>query len=145
MRSVVHALVGYIATLVAFVVLDAGWLGLFAVEMFKAHLGSILREQANVGAAIAFYVVYAAGLYALAVRPALQAGVLRKAAASGALVGLTAYAAFDLTNLAVIAGWPLGLALADMTWGTLASSLAASAGYAFAAWWEDRASTHDRE
>lgn len=78
MRSVVHALVGYIATLVAFVVLDAGWLGLFAVEMFKAHLGSILREQANVGAAIAFYVVYAAGLYALAVRPALQAGVLRR-------------------------------------------------------------------
>lgn len=145
MRSILHALLGYAATLVAFLALDAAWLGLFAIEMFNVHIGAILREAPNVGAVVAFYVVYAAGLHVLAVRPARQTGSLRQAAASGALVGLTAYATFDLTNLAIIAGWPLELAIADMTWGTVASALAATAGYTFAAWSENRARTRARE
>ena len=48
---------------------------------------------------------------------------------NGALLGLTAYATFDLTNLAIINGWTLGLAALDMAWGTVLSAIAAVAGY----------------
>ena len=52
------------------------------------------------------------------------------AATHGAVLGLTAYATFDLTSLAIIKGWTPGLAAVDMAWGTVLSAIAAVAGYA---------------
>ena len=49
-------------------------------------------------------------------------------ATRGAAFGLIAYATYDLTNLATLKGWPLGLAAADVAWGTFASAVAATAG-----------------
>jgi uncharacterized membrane protein len=122
-------LLGYTATLIAFVLLDAAWLALFAIEMFKHAVGPILREQPDILAAVAFYLIYAAGLFALAVRPAAVSHSLRMAITNGAIVGLTAYATFDLTNLAVIQGWTPAIVLMDMAWGAAASATAAALGY----------------
>ena len=107
-------LVAYIATLIAFVALDVTWLMLVAVGLFQSQLGAILRPQPDLIAAAAFYPIYAGGLVMLAVRPALRARSLISAAANGAILGLTAYATFDLTNLAIIKGWTLGLALIEI-------------------------------
>lgn len=139
MHTVKTALIGYAATLCAFVVLDAIWLQFVAIEMFRQNVGAILRDQPDVGAAVAFYAIYAAGLYGLAVRPALAVQQRQAALANGALVGLTAYATFDLTNLAIIAGWTPKLAVLDIGWGTVASAIAALAGYAVASHWSPRA------
>ena len=129
-----RSLLGYGATLSAFVALDAAWLALFAIDLFERQVGAILREQPNMGAVMAFYPIYAAGLYTLAVCPASQERSRRRAVVNGSVLGLAAYAAFDLTNLAIIAGWTIELALTDMAWGTVASALAATAGYAAASW-----------
>ena len=43
----------------------------------------------------------------------------------GGAIGLTAYATYNLTNLATLKGWASQLALLDMAWGTVASGLAA--------------------
>ena len=45
------------------------------------------------------------------------------------MFGLAAYATYDLTNFATLQGWPLSLALTDLAWGALASTLASIAGY----------------
>jgi uncharacterized membrane protein len=119
-----------LASLLAFLILDAAWLSLVAVDLFQIRLGPILRPAPMVGAMIAFYLIYAAGLVVLAVRPALTANSWRMAAALGAVLGLTAYATFDLTNLAVIDRWTIGLAVADIAWGVAASTIAALVGYA---------------
>ena len=119
----------FAASLLTFVVLDAAWLMLVAIGQFQAQLGPILHPQPNLMAAAAFYVIYASGLVLLAVGPALQQRSLAVAATNGAVLGLTAYATFDLTNLAVIKGWTVGLALLDMSWGTALSCVAAVAGY----------------
>lgn len=123
-----------IASLVTFLVLDAAWLSLVAVELFQRQLGPILRPSPMVGAIAAFYVIYACGLVMLAVHPALVQGSSRGAAWRGAVLGLTAYATFDLTNLAVIERWSLALAVADMAWGVTATTLSALAGYAMGRW-----------
>ena len=36
--------------------------------------------------------------------------------------GLVTYATYDLTNLATLTGWPLGLTLVDLAWGTVLSA-----------------------
>lgn len=118
-----------VGTLLAFALVDAAWIGLFAVDFFKSQLGPLVRAQPDLMAAAAFYPLYAAGLVVLAVLPAWSERSAVRAAGRGGLLGLTAYGTFDLTNLAIIQGWTLQVALVDMAWGTFASALAAFAGY----------------
>jgi uncharacterized membrane protein len=119
-----------LAALLAFVMLDVVWLTLLAIDVFQSQIGPILRPAPMLGAIVAFYLVYATGLVVLAVRPALASNSWQTAATLGAVVGLTAYATFDLTSLAVIERWTIGIAVADIAWGVAASTLAALAGYA---------------
>jgi uncharacterized membrane protein len=125
--------VGYVATLVVFLVVDGIWLAFVASGLFRDAVGDLLRATPYLPAVVAFYVIYPVGLFVLAVRPAIAAGSGMMAATHGSMVGLTAYAAFDLTNLAIIAGWPVWLAVLDMAWGTLVSALAAVAGFVIGA------------
>jgi len=118
----------YLASLVAFLAVDAVWLLLVAAPLFAARLGDWLRPAPDLSAAAAFYLIYAAGLTGLAVLPTRRQASLAAAAAKGALLGLTAYATFDLTALAILQRYTLDLALADIAWGTAASSVAALAG-----------------
>lgn len=127
-------LVTYAAILAAFVAIDATWLVLVAGGLFQVHVGALLSDRPDWAAALAFYVIYAGGLLLLAVLPALKAHSLAEASVKGGILGLTAYATFDLTNLAILRGWSLELSLIDMTWGTVASSVAAAMGYAAGAW-----------
>jgi len=79
--------------------------------------------------AVAFYLLFAAGLVVLAVRPGLEAGSLRLATGNGAMLGLVAYATYDLTNQATLRNWTTALTLTDLAWGTLLSAIAATVGY----------------
>jgi uncharacterized membrane protein len=121
--------IGFVATLLVFVVSDAAWLTLYAIDMFQREIGPLLRAQPHFGAAAAFYVIYAVALTLLAVRPALELRSAQAATWRGALLGLAAYATYDLTNYATLEAWSLTLALKDLGWGTFASGLASIAGY----------------
>ena len=112
-------------TLVGLLVLDVPWLMSTAEPLYRPALGAHLAAVPDLRAAGLFYLLYAVGLTALAVRP-LEAGVSwRSALARGALFGLVAYATYDLTNQATMAGWPWALTAIDMVWGTVLSGAAA--------------------
>jgi uncharacterized membrane protein len=64
-----------------------------------------------------------------AISPALQSQSWRTALVLGLLLGLLAYGTYDMTNLATLRRWPVALALVDMTWGSLLTGRAATAGY----------------
>ncbi|MDA0342317.1 MAG: DUF2177 family protein, partial [Proteobacteria bacterium] len=78
---------------------------------------------------VVFYVGYVAGVVYFAVLPALREGSWRAAARRGALLGLLAYATYDMTNLATLVGWSLPVSLVDMAWGMVITGTAATAGY----------------
>lgn len=118
----------YIATLLTFLVVDAAWLMLYAGGLFMREVGPLLRPRPEWTAAGLFYLIYAAGLVALAVRPAIRDDSLATAALNGAILGLTAYATFELTALSILSGWSRTVAVVDIAWGTLVSGLAAVAG-----------------
>ena len=46
------------------------------------------------------------------------------------MFGFCAYATYDLTNQATLKTWSTTITVIDMAWGTLLTTLAASAGFA---------------
>jgi uncharacterized membrane protein len=104
-------------------VLDAVWLGLVAASLYDEQLGALRADEVNGAAAGAFYLVYVAGLVHFVTAPALaHKHNLAVTARQGALLGVVAYATWDLTNLAVIEGFPAALVPVDLTWGAILSA-----------------------
>ena len=125
-------LIAYASTLVTLLAIDALWLTVLMGSTYKSYLGELMLSQPKLIPAAIFYLLYAVGLVAFAIVPALREGGWRHAALMGALLGLVAYATYDLSNLATLRGWPLPLTFIDIAWGTLLSAIAASVGFYFA-------------
>ena len=124
----------YLATLVAFVVIDGLWLGVVAKNFYQKHLGEMLRDNPNWIAAILFYLLFIGGLLIFAILPGLQAESAKKALVHGALFGLMTYATYDLTNLATLKGWPIKVTVVDLIWGTVLAGAVSVCGYAAGRW-----------
>ena len=120
----------YAATFVVMVALDMVWLGVVAKSFYQDGIGHLMAEKPVVSVAVAFYVMYAIGLVFFAVVATEAATGYGKTVLHGALFGFFAYATYDLTNLATLKNWPVGLALLDMAWGTVVSAISAVAGKA---------------
>ena len=122
-------LIAYVAAGLAFLIVDAIWLGTMANILYRPLLGEMLEPQFKLAPAAIFYLIYIAGIVFFAVMPALAGGGLGKAMLNGAVLGLVAYATYDLTNHATLQGWPMTLTLVDIPWGMFVTAVGASAGY----------------
>ena len=122
-------LLAYLGAAVAFIVLDAIWLGIVAKNFYFTQLAGLLRDKPDLGVAAGFYAIYLAGIVYFAIMPALAGGELGRAILNGALLGFFGYMAYDATNLATLKGYPAVLAVVDVTWGTFLTAAAAGAGF----------------
>ena len=121
--------IAYLAALVVFLVIDSLWLGVVAADFYQDRLGTFMTGPVRVPAAVAFYLLYIVGIVVFAIAPALETGAWRTALLRGALFGLIAYATFELTNLAILPGWPLSVVLVDMVWGAVLTGSTATLGF----------------
>lgn len=109
----------YGVALITFFAIDLLWLGVVARGFYQEHMGHLMKPSVNWAAAVAFYLLFLVGLVVLVIWPAIQRESFTQAVLLGALFGLVTYAAYDLTNLATLDGFPLKVALVDLLWGTL--------------------------
>ncbi len=116
----------YVLLLLLLLGLDAVWLTTMVNRLYKPELGDLLADGFKPLPAGLFYLIYAAGVLALVVAPALKSGQWTDALWRGALFGLCAYATYNLTNLATLRGWSLQVTLADMVWGAVLTAVAAT-------------------
>jgi len=116
----------YVVTAVIFAALDFGWLSWATPRLYKAELGPMLIDGVRWPPAIAFYVIYMLGVTGLCVLPGLAERSWLRAAGSGALLGLAAYAAYDLTNQATLKLWSTKVTILDLGWGMFATTVASS-------------------
>jgi len=116
------------------VALDVLWIGVIAKPLYQEGIGHLMAQNPRLGAAALFYAVYAAGLLLFVVAPSGEAGHWHTPLMRGALFGFFAYATYDLTNLATLEDWPIGLSALDMAWGSIASAAAAVAGHLAYQW-----------
>lgn len=111
--------VGYVAFLVAFGICDAIWLGTMTARLYRPALGDLIIEPIRYGPAALFYFGFPLGVLYFALMPALRGGGASDALINGALIGLLAYATYDLTNYATLRPWTLTITLADIVYGTV--------------------------
>jgi uncharacterized membrane protein len=107
----------YAVAFTSFMLIDLLWLGVVARSFYRSELGHLMRADVNWAAAMAFYFVFVLGIVVLVVWPAMEHESLGRALLLGALFGLVTYAAYDLTNLATLEGFPLRIVVVDMIWG----------------------------
>ena len=119
----------YAVAFVTFMAIDLVWLGVVARSFYRAELGHLMRAEVNWMAAVLFYLIFVAGIVVLAVWPAIERESLAHAVTRGAVFGLVTYAAYDLTNLATLEGFPVRMVVVDMLWGTVLCTLISTATY----------------
>lgn len=132
-------LIAYLAAGLAFGLLDFLWLRWAAPHLYRPLLGDLLAENFRIAPALVFYLIYIGAIVWFAVLPGMGMGVplnlfgavlpnvfagVANAVLNGALLGLVAYATYDLTNQATLRHWPIQLTLIDIAWGMSATALA---------------------
>ncbi|MDN4646292.1 DUF2177 family protein [Arthrobacter sp. PsM3] len=118
----------FLVVAAAFAVIDSVWLKSMS-KFYRSHLGHLMADKPNLGYAVAFYVLYIAGIVFFALQPALHGGSWLMALGYGAALGTFAYATYDLTNAATLKNWPLVIVVADIAWGAVLTGLATVVGW----------------
>ncbi len=124
----------YLIAVPIFFIVDMLWLGLVARNFYQKHLDFILSPEVNWTAAITFYLIYIVGIIFFAVLPALEKESLARAIVWGGLFGFFTYATYDLTNMALIKGWPLKVVIVDVAWGFFLCATVAALTFKAAKW-----------
>ncbi|MEA2020391.1 MAG: DUF2177 family protein [Patescibacteria group bacterium] len=114
---------------VPFWILDAIWLGIVSKNFYQKELGSLLRKDINWSPAIIFYLLYPLGITIFALVPVKDTNSLQKAASLGALLGLIAYATYDLSNFATLKDWPISVVITDIFWGIFVTATSTAIAY----------------
>jgi len=125
------SIVAYVATLITLCALDAVWLTTM-MPTYQHALGALLTPTPALAPAALFYLLYALGVVVLVVLPGIGTRRWDAIMPRGALFGLVAYGTYDLTNQATLRGWPMGLTVLDMAWGTVLTAIAATIAHAIA-------------
>ncbi|MEY4890396.1 MAG: hypothetical protein RIQ75_1526 [Pseudomonadota bacterium] len=121
--------VGYLATGIAFALIDSIWLRTMYTRLYQPELGPLLGSL-KLGPAVVFYLLYIAGMMWFAVAPALANGRWQTALIQGAVLGCLCYATYDLTNQATLKMWSTKVTVLDIMWGTVLTGSASLTG-----WW----------
>jgi uncharacterized membrane protein len=123
-------IVAYIATGIAFAVIDSVWLRSMYAKLYLPEIGELLMKGGfRMGPAIIFYLLYILGMMIFAVGPALQSGKWQTALIWGALLGFFCYMTYDLTNYATLKVWSTKVTVLDIIWGTFLTGSASVVGY----------------
>lgn len=119
-------IIAYGVAAVAFLAFDIVWLRWAAGNLYKPVIGEIMAENFNAKAAVAFYLIYIAGICWFAIKPGLEGGGVQAAMLNGILLGALCYATFDLTSQAVFKVWATHISGLDMLWGAFVTGAASS-------------------
>ncbi|MDQ2927027.1 MAG: DUF2177 family protein [Pseudomonadota bacterium] len=123
--------IAYGVVLVVIVALDAIWLGVVAKDLYKREMGDLMADSVRVVPVLAFYLLYPLALvYLVLFSPPAGWG---EALLRSAVLGVAAFGAYDLTNMAIVRGWSVRLSLIDWAWGAVAATLAGGSAY-WATW-----------
>ncbi|MCI5048794.1 MAG: DUF2177 family protein [Rickettsiales bacterium] len=119
----------YFGALITYLIMDGVWLGLVARESYVQSMGDLLRDKPYpIAPWVIFYLSYCVAIVHLVISPNID-GSWKAVACSGALLGFVAYGAYNFTNYAVIAGWPLGITIKDLVWGTFVTTASSLVGW----------------
>ena len=117
----------FFAVAIVLLVLDSLWLGFCMGDFYRSQLLPFmgLHWDVHLWAAVGVYFFLTLGIvyFAIADSKSTSQSVFR-----GAMLGLSIYAVYEYTNLAMLPNWPTEMALVDLAWGTALCAIAAGVG-----------------
>lgn len=120
-------IIGFFATLIPILILDAIWLTTMIKSFYLKHLGELFAAKPSLTPAIIFYILYCIGVMYFVVLPLLRSQAsLGTVFLTGAFFGLIAYATYDLTNQATLKNWATIVTVVDLVWGAFLTGTAAT-------------------
>lgn len=119
----------YAISLVAFLAIDAVWLTNVMRPLFERHVADLLRENIQLGAAVAFYLLYVVGILYFCTLPALREGGVPIALFNGLLLGFLAYGTYEFTNMTTLRDWTWTMVIVDTAWGMALTGVTAAIGF----------------
>ena len=122
-------LAAYIVAAVVFMVMDAGWLTVMGARLYKTELAGLFTDKPALAPAALFYLIYLFGVIYFCVAPGQASGRWSTVAVNAVVFGLCAYATYDLTNQATLRIWSVRVTVADLVWGMIVTTSAASASF----------------
>ena len=114
---------------VVMIILDA--LQIFANQKFHATLFKNVQKSPLKVRIIPAILVYVLMPFAVTYFVILQSKSIKDAGLKGALLGLTIFGVYDLTNLATLDGWTIEMAIRDILWGIIMFTITSVVGYYF--------------
>ncbi|WP_379921546.1 DUF2177 family protein [Erythrobacter sp. R86502] len=117
-------IIAYGVAAVVFLAMDAVWLRWAASNLYRPVIGEIMAKTFDAKAAVAFYLIYVAGMTWFAIRPGIESGTVQAAVLNGILLGGLCYATFDLTSQAVMKVWSTQISVLDILWGAFVTGSA---------------------
>jgi uncharacterized membrane protein len=130
--SVLKSIISSVSTGIIFFGIDLVWLSVMTSRFYKPQLAAYMSDKINLLPAVLFYIVFTIGLMLLVVFPSVERNSLLRAVLLGGLLGLVAYATYDLTNLSSVKNWPVIISVVDIAWGTVLSAISGAVGYLIA-------------
>jgi len=117
-------IIEYLIALVTAMILDGIWIGIISKAWYKRYIGDLMLKTPHFFPAILFYVIFAFAAMVFVISPALSNHwSVGRVMLYGALLGLVIYGGYDLTNLAILKGWPIAISIIDIAWGITFSTL----------------------
>jgi uncharacterized membrane protein len=122
-------LLAYLSALCLFLALDILWIRVIAQNFYRRTIGHLLRDNVKMLPALIFYVCYVAILFYLVITAHSAENGIVHVAIGGALFGIIGYGTYDITNYALIKGWPLSVTIIDLIWGAFVTSVTSIVGF----------------
>ncbi len=120
-------LAAIVVVLLTMLLMEAVWFSVVVERLYRPELGELLAQEIRILPAVLFYLFYPVALVILAVRPNDAKNSVSAVFGRGVVLGLAAYGAYELTNLATLVGWSPIVTVVDIIWGAVLSSVAAAA------------------
>lgn len=111
----------YIYLLVIFSVIDAIWLSFASKLIYAKPLAHLMADKPNLIPAIVFYLLYPLAIYVLIFFKSDTD--LKTVLVKALMLGITAYATYNLTNASILKNWPTHIVFIDIIWGGVVTVL----------------------
>ena len=112
----------FLISLITFFAIDIVWLAYLGRRIYVYFIGDFLRSPPLWSAALLFYFLFIIGMMVFVIVPAINQQCVKYALVYGAFFGFITYMTYELTNLAVIDKWPVGIVPIDIVWGVILSA-----------------------
>ena len=118
----------YLLILPVVFVIDFLWLGVVMSRFYKSELGVLARRAGDSltpiwWAAFIVYLLIPLGIILFALPRVSPSGEFLSALFWGFLYGVTLYGIYDMTNYAMLQGWPIRMVFVDICWGGVLCAL----------------------